>query len=179
MTYFFVLLTGVTESFLTFVLFARHEPSARLATPLTFAHRFPIRCAQLVVSETRGVSNVPMAGVAGDSNLSECARRTDHAIATRLVADVRVVAFTRLAAIFTHVLFRHGTGKIRYDVIILFDLVVKYIESFRGVYLSFEHYIFTPQTAVEEYPTLPKVFLESHQFGNRRPVGQIVTGSLE
>lgn len=130
MSYFFVLVTSVTESFVTFVLFARHEPSARLATPLTFPHRFPIRCTQLVVRETRGVSKVPMAVVAGDSNLRECARRTDHAIATRLVADVRDVAFTRLAASFTHVLFRHGTGKFRCDVIMSFDLVVKYIESF-------------------------------------------------
>jgi len=114
------------------VLFERHEPSARLATPLTFAHRFPIRCAQLVVCETRGVSKVPMAVVAGYSNLRVCARRNDHAITTCLVAALRNVAFTRLAASFTHVLFRHGTGKFRYDVIMLFDLVIKYIKSFRG-----------------------------------------------
>ena len=130
MSYFFVLVTSLAESLVTFVLFSRHGPSASLATPLTFTHRFPIRCTQLVVRDTRGVSKVPMAVVAGDSNLRECARRTDHAIASRLVADVRDVAFTRLAASFTHVLFRHGTGKVRYDVIMLFDLIIKYIESF-------------------------------------------------
>jgi len=130
MPYFFALLTGVIESFVTFVLFACHEPSANLATPLTFAHRFPIRLSKLVFREKRGVCKVPMAVVAGDSNLCEYARRTDHAIATRLVADVRFVAFTRIAASFTHVIFRHGTGKFRYDVIMLFDLVVLYIETF-------------------------------------------------
>jgi len=139
MSYFFVLLTGVAESFVTFVLFSRHELSTSLATPLTFTHRFPIRCAQLVVRETRGVSKVPMAVVAWDSNLRECARRTDHAIATCLVADVCDVAFTRLAASFTHVLFDHGTGKFRYEVIMSSDLVEMYIASFTGDFLSFEH----------------------------------------
>ena len=105
MSYFFVLVTSVAESFVTFVLFSRHGPSACLATPLTFAHRFLIRCAQLAVRETRGVSKVPMAVVAGDSNLRECARWTEHAIATRLVADVRDVAFTRIAASFTQYFF--------------------------------------------------------------------------
>ena len=126
MSYFIVLVTEDTEFVVTFVLYARHEPSARLATPLTFAHRFPIRCASLVFRETRGVSKVPMAVVAGDSNLPECARRTNPAIATRLVADVRDVTFTRLAASFTHIPFRHGTGKFRYGVIISFDLIIKY-----------------------------------------------------
>ena len=130
MSYFFVLVTSVAVSVVSFVLFSHHGPSASLATPLTFTHRFPIPCAHLVVRETRGFSKVPMAVVAGDSNLRECARRNDHAIATRLVADVRDITFTRLAASFKHVLFRHGTGKFRYDVIMLFDLVIKYIESF-------------------------------------------------
>jgi len=173
MSYFFVLVTGVTESFVTILLLAR------LASPLTFAHRFPIRCTQLVFHETNGVSKMPMAVVVGDSKLRECARRTNHAIATRLVADVRVVPFTRLTASFTHVLFRHGTGKFCYDMIMSFDFVVKYIESFRGVYLSFKHYVFTAQTTVDDYLLLPKVFLESDQFGKLRPVGHIDTGSLE
>jgi len=112
-----------------------------------------------------------MVVVAGNSNLRESARRTDHAIATRLVAHVRDVAFTRLAASYKHVLFRHGIGKFRYDEIMFFDLVVKYIESFREVYLSFEHYIFTAQTAVDDYLILPNVLKESDQFGDPRPVG--------
>ena len=66
------------------------------------------------------------------------------------------VAFTHLAASFIHLLFRHGISKVRYDVIMSFDLVVKYIESFRGVYPSFEHYVFTGQTAVDNYLILPK-----------------------
>jgi len=75
--------------------------------------------------------------------------------------------------------FRHGTGKLCYDVIMSFDSIVKYIESFRGVYLSFEHYVFTAQTAVDDYLILPKVFLESDQFGDPRPVRQIDTDSIE
>ena len=78
--------------------------------------------------ETRGVSKVPMPVVAGDTNIRECARRTDHAIPSRLVADERDVAFARLAASFTHVLLRHGIGKFSYDVILSFDLIVNYIE---------------------------------------------------
>ena len=78
-----------------------------------------------MVRETRGGSKVPMAVVAGDSNLRECTRWTDHAIATRLVPDVCDVAFTRLAGSFTNVLFGHGSGKFRYDVIMSFDLIVK------------------------------------------------------
>jgi len=95
MSYFFVLLTDVTECFVSIVLFSRPEPSARLATPLTFAQRFSIQFVQIVIRETRGVSKVPMEVVAWDSNLRECARRTEHAIATRLFADVRDVACTR------------------------------------------------------------------------------------
>jgi len=120
-----------------------------------------------------------MAVVAWVSNLCECARRTEHAIATRLGADVRDVAFTRLAASFTHVLFLPGTSKFRCDVIISFDLVVKYIESLRGAYLSFEHYVFTALTAVDDSLILPNMFLESDQFRDPRPVGHIDTGSLE
>jgi len=120
-----------------------------------------------------------MAVVAGDSNLRESARRNDHAMAARQVAEVRDVAFTLVAASIHTYFFRHGTGKFRYDVIMSFDLMVKYIESYRGVYLSFEHYVFTAQTAVDDYLILPKMFLESDQFGNPRPVGQIDTGSLE
>jgi len=149
-SYFFVLLTRETESFVTSVLFVRHEPSARLVTPLTFAHRFPIRCASLVVRETRGVSKVPMAVFARYWNLRECARRTDHAIATRLVADDGDVARTSLVAPFTHVLFGHGNGKFSDHVIMSFDIIVKFIESFSGVYLSFEHYIFTARTTDDD-----------------------------
>jgi len=64
-------------------------------------------------------------------------------------------------------------------VIMSFDIIVKYIGFFRGVYLSFEHYIFTTQSAIDHYLIRPKVFLESDKFGNPRLVGQIDTGSLE
>ena len=94
MSYFFVLLTGVTEPHVTFVLFVRQERSARVATPLTFAHRFPIRCASPVFRETRGVSKVPMAVVTGDSNPAN--------------------AHGGLTMQLLHVLVRHGTGKFRY-----------------------------------------------------------------
>ena len=79
-----------------------------------------------MVRETRGVSKLCITVVAEDSNLRECARWTNHEIASRLVADVRDVAFTRLAAAITNVLFGHGTDKLSYDVM-SFDLFVKYI----------------------------------------------------
>ena len=82
MSEIFVLLTVDTETFVTFVFCRRRFPSTLLATPLTFAHRFLSRGGLLVVRETRGVSKISVAVVAGDSGLRERARGTGRAIAT-------------------------------------------------------------------------------------------------
>jgi len=163
----------IITAFLASRAIRKFRKTAYVRTPISYS------MCEACGSRNTGVSNVPKAVVAWVSNLRECARRTDHAIATRLVAEVRDVAFTSLAASFTHVLLRHGTGKFRYDVIMSFDLILRHIDSFRGVYLFFEHYIFTAQTAVDDHHILPNVFLESDQFRDPRPVGQIDTGSLE
>jgi len=120
----FVLLRVATETYITFVVCGRRLPSTLLATPLTFAHRFLSRGALLVVRDTRGVSKMSVAVVAGDSDLRERARRTGRAIAIRLVTDVRDVTPTRLITTFTHILLGHGSRKFDNHVIMTFDIVV-------------------------------------------------------
>ena len=88
--------------------------------------------------------------------------------------SVHRVRYALCGRSFTHVHSRHGTGKVRYDVIKSFDLVVKQIESFRGVYMSFEHYVLTAQNEVDVYLILPKVYLESDQFGNPAPLDRSI-----
>jgi len=84
-----VLLTVLTESLFTFVISVRHEPSTCRETTFTFTHGTFLFSAPLMVGDTRAASKMPIAFGAGDSNVRERARRAGHAIATRLVADVR------------------------------------------------------------------------------------------
>ena len=77
-----------------------------------------------MVRETRGVSKMSVAVVAGDSDLRERAQRTGRAIATRPVTDVRDVIPTRLITTFTHILLSHGSRKVDNHVIMVFDIVV-------------------------------------------------------
>jgi len=74
---------------------------------------------------------------------------------------MRDATCTRLVATFTHILSDHGTAKCSDHVIILFNIIVKCIKSFRGVYMYFEQYIFANQTVVDDYLVLPNVFLET------------------
>ena len=121
----FVLLTVATEALVTFVFCGRRGlPSTLLATPLTFAHRLLSRGTLLVVRETRLVSKMSVAVVAGGSDLRERARRTGRTIATRLVRDVRDITPTRLITTFTHILLGHGSRKDDNHVIIAIDIVV-------------------------------------------------------
>ena len=102
-----------------------------------------------------------------------------HTVATRLVAGVRDIISTRFVASFTHLPSSHGSSKINDHVIMSFDIIVKYIKSFRGVYLPFKHYILAAQTVVDNYLILPKVFLKTDDFGDPSSVGQIYTSCLE
>jgi len=111
------------------VIAARHDPSARRATSLSFAHGKILLGALFVVSETRVASKMSVAFGTGDSNFGERARRAGHAIATSLVIGVRDVTCTRLSAPFTHVVSGHGTGKVSDHVIMSFNIIVKYIKS--------------------------------------------------
>jgi len=120
----FVLLAVATEESVIFVFCGRRLPSTLLATLLTFAHCLLSRGALLVFRETRGISKMSVAVVAGDSELRECARRTGRAIATRLVTDVRDVTPTRLITPFTHIFLGHGSRKVDNHVIMAFDIVI-------------------------------------------------------
>jgi len=83
-----------------------------------------------VVGEIRAASEMPVTFGAGLANMGERARRTGHAVATRLVAGVSDVTCTLFVAPFQHELSSHGTCKICDYVIMTFDIVIQYIKSF-------------------------------------------------
>ena len=102
-----------------------------------------------MVGKTRAASKMPVTFGAGVANMRERARRSDHAVATRLVAGVRDITYTRFIARFTHVPSSHDTCQICYYVIMSFDIVMEQINSFRSVDLPFKQYVFTVQTVID------------------------------
>ena len=94
MTDFFVLLTVVAETFITFVIFVRHDTSARRAIPLSFTYSYFLRGALLVVGEKRAASKMPVTFGTGVANMGERTSRAGHAVATRLIAVMRDVTCT-------------------------------------------------------------------------------------
>jgi len=94
LSYLFVLLTVVTKPLITLVIFTRHDPSTRRATPLSFTHGYFVHGALLVFSETCVASKMSIACKAGDSLARKCARVAECTVATRLVAGVRDVTST-------------------------------------------------------------------------------------
>ena len=120
-----VLLRVLKESLFTFVISLCHEPSTCRATSLTFTYRTFLTGALLVVVEIRATSKMPIAVVAGDSNVRKRARRSGRAIATRLVTDVRDFTCTRFVAHFTIVLPSHCPRKFSDHVIVSFDVIVQ------------------------------------------------------
>ena len=74
--------------------------------------------------ETRANSKMPIAVVAGDSNVGERARRAGHAIAKRLITDVRDFTCKRFVARFTIVLLSHCRNTFSDHVIVSFDVNV-------------------------------------------------------
>ena len=81
-------------------------------------------CVFLIV-ETRPTPKVSVASVAGDSNAFELARRDRHALATRLVADVRHVTFTSFVARLADVTFCQRVCQVCDHVIVLMNVVLK------------------------------------------------------
>jgi len=122
---------------------------------------------------------MPVTFGAGLVNMSERARRAGHAVATRLIVGVRDVSCTRNFARFTHVPSGHGNRNLCDYVIVPFHIVIERNNSLDRVDLPFKHYVFTAQTVIDNYLVLPKLFLESDQFRNSRPVRQIYAGRLE
>jgi len=56
-----------------------------------------------------------------------------------------------------------------------FDVVVDWCDSFGSVDLTFEHYIVTTETLINNYLIFPKMFLETVKSGNPRTVIRIDT----
>ena len=103
-----------------------HEPSTRRATPFTYAYRF-FRCGAipLLFGEKRVASKMSVPFDAGNSNFGDCARNAGHAVATRLVADVCDVTYTRLVATVTHLLSGRGSSKFSDHMIVSFSIIIK------------------------------------------------------
>ena len=62
---------------------------------------------------------MPITFCAGVANMGERARGDGHAVATRMIAGVRDITFTRNVARFTQVPSSHGTCKFCEYVIVL------------------------------------------------------------
>ena len=118
-----------------------------------------------MVGETRPASKMFVTLVAGDANIGERARRVRDTIAKRLIKDVCYIAATTFMTCTTYEPFRHCTCKISYHVIIRFDIVVEYVDTFGSVDLTFEHYIVTPKSLINFYVIGPKVFLKRLSSG--------------
>jgi len=73
---------------------------------------------------------------------------------------------TTIMACVKYVLFRHCTSKVNYHVIISFGTVVEYIQMFRRVDLTFEHYVSTTKVLISNYLLVPKMFLGAVKFGS-------------
>ena len=90
--------TVLTVSFITFVVFPRHECSKRCATSFTLAYRFLFAVLCFVVSETRPASKMSVINFAGETNVGERAGRACHANATCLVTDTCYITPTAFFA---------------------------------------------------------------------------------
>jgi len=104
---------------------ARHEGPTRSATLPAFTNGFLIRCALLVVRETRLAPKMSITFGAGDSDGGEDARGARHTIATRLVTHVRNFSRTFFVTCFTHVLLRHRFPYIHESVTVSIDIVLE------------------------------------------------------
>jgi len=75
--------------------------------------------------ETCPTCKVSVTFVAGDANVGELARRAPHTVATTLVTDVCYITPTAFMTCIKYVLFRHSPCKVRYHVIMSFDIIVE------------------------------------------------------
>ena len=86
---------------------------------------------------------VPVARIAGDSNALERARGARHAVAARLVADVRDVTSTPFVTPPADVTSRHRSSNVRDHVLVMLRIVIEKIYSLLQVNLSVEIYFIT------------------------------------
>jgi len=105
----FVLLTVIAESLVTFVISVRHDPSARRATSLSFAHGTFLFSAVFVVRETYVTSQMPVAF--GTWEFERWRTRTEGLPCNRYTSGRRLrdVSSKCFVAHFKHVPSSHGT----------------------------------------------------------------------
>jgi len=124
-TYFFVLLTVIAESFIAFVITAIYGPSSCRAKSFSFGNRRFVQCAVLVFVVARTTTEMSITFKRGDLKARKCERRVGHAVATRLVAGVRNVTCTRYVAPFTRIYSSRRSTKVNDQVTMSFDIVIK------------------------------------------------------
>ena len=117
--------------FATFVFFVRkNEFAAFSAFSLALTEGLLNSNSLLMFSEILLAPKMCVAVRTDDSNAFQYTRRTRHAVATCLVANVCDFARTPLAARFTHVPFGHGCSQVPYDVIMSFHIVIQQVLPF-------------------------------------------------
>ena len=104
---------------------ARHEGPTRIATLPAFTKGSLIRCALLVVSQTRLAPDLSITSRAGDFDGGEGKRGARHIIATRFVTHVCNVSPTPFVTCITYVLLHHRARYIHDHVIVSFDIIVE------------------------------------------------------
>ena len=124
MTYVSVLIRDSTKPLIIFVIFVRHEYSARRTTSFIFTYGFSLCGALLIFRETSPNSKMSFTFVARVTKFGERARRAGQTIAARLVTDGCNFTLSKCVAHLTDVLFWHST---RYVCghIMSFDIVVE------------------------------------------------------
>jgi len=180
-TYLFILITRITIPFITLVISACHEYAKHTATSLALTHALllvaPLFFPMLV--ETCIAPKVPVARVAGDSNALERARGAGHAVAARLVADLRDVTSISFVTPLANVTSRHRASYVRDHVVVMFRIVIEKVYSLLRVNLSVQIYFVTIQTSKHDNSVLFKVVLKPLEFSDSTPAIQIDTGRFE
>ena len=143
MPYLSVLLTDITVPFVANVLITCGERSTYRATSLAFTNWLTHRGTLLVNVETRAAPKLSVTLGARNSDVWDGARRALHIDATRLVALECNVTCARFVASFTHI-FHHRACHISNHMIVSFEIIVQWVDSFNGVAQPFEKYFHTP-----------------------------------
>jgi len=175
-----VLFTCLTIALATVMIcHVSRERSTVPATSLALANRILIRGTLFVVRETRLAPEMSITLGAGNSDGGDGVRGARHTIATCKVAAVGGFTRARFVTCITHKPLRPRARYIHDHVVVLFDIIVEQINSFRGVDLPFDNYVFTRQASIEGYFIFSKMFLEFQKFMNSSAYGQNYTGLIE
>ena len=124
-----------------FFLFVSKLPQA--AQFFFCSHSLSPQLIFLVLVETCRTPKCSITQLARDSNMGKRAWRNGHAITARLLAFMCHVTSTSFITCFTHIPFCHCTCVIYDHMVMTCYVIIKEVNSFFGLNLSIEHYVFT------------------------------------